>query len=553
MDQIAPKRFRMFFTILILSSCFSMLAMPTFSGATVVHGKVTSIKEDMIELDIGSDKGLSEGDKGRVYFTAKVSGEPNPLPVYVAHFKVTFISKNASMAKIEKTSGEIKVGYLVEVTVRGVSQKPLIKEKKQEKVIYRNINQLVTLKKPTVVTVNMKFGDESFKKFFGDRLPDYLQPRSGLIIERNGYVLTSSRIISFAREIKVKLSDGKIYDAQVVGQDPYTYLALIKIKLDRTIPVCRLGDSDKLEIGEIVIPINYSSPLDDFFQEHPYDTATIKAKRVINNYSPYGGLLQIDLSRNLATTGTPIFNLKGEVVGIITIILEERGEFFAVPINTVKRIIPQLKRGRVSHGNLGVYIKDMTPELAHTLGLLEPKGILIYDVSPVSPAYKGGMKKDDVVLDYDGHKLENTTQLQKVVRSTPVGKKVEIVVLRNKQRKTLWVTIGEIPERQVTTTAPRPERWDFTVQAITPAIVDQLGLPDDTGVVITQVEPNSPAQKEGLQREDVIIEVEHNQVKNLADFRKYMELYKERKTLLLTVRVKANNYRSLFVVLKRGE
>ena len=151
-------------------------------------------------------------------------------------------------------------------------------------------------------------------------------------------------------------------------------------------------------------------------------------------------------------------------------------------------------------------------------------------------------------------KIENAHQFRKIVGNTPVGKKVKIVVWRDKKRKTLWITIGEIPEKQVAAAPSKPEetgRLGFTVQDITPAMADQLGLPDDTGVVINQVEPNSPAQEEGLQRGDVIIEVEHNQIKDMANFRKYIELHQKKKTLLLTVRVKANNYRTLFVVLKK--
>lgn len=398
------------------------------------------------------------------------------------------------------------------------------------------------------------FGDEFFKRFFGDRQPREFKQKSlgsGFIIDKTGHILTNNHVIEQAEEIKVKLSNQKEYDAEVIGTDPKTDLALIKIKGAGDLPIVHMGDSDTLEVGEWVVAIG-----NPFGLEQTVTAGIISAKGRVIGAGPYDDFLQTDASINPGNSGGPLFNLKGEVVGINTaIVAGGQGIGFAIPVNIAKRLLSQLKKGRVVYGYLGVYIQDLTPELAESFGLKETQGVLISDVIPDSPAEKGKIQKGDVVLEYDEQQVKDRYQLVKMVGNTPVGKKVKIVVLRDKKNKTLWVTIGEMPEKQqVAATKPQPEetdRWGFTAQDVSSAIVDQLGLPDDTGVVITQVEPNSPAQEEGLQRGDVIIEVEHHPIKDMADFRRYIELYQKKKTLLLTVRVKANNYRTLFVVLKK--
>jgi len=400
------------------------------------------------------------------------------------------------------------------------------------------------------------FGDEFFRRFFGDRFPREFRQKSlgsGFIIDKEGYILTNNHVIEKAEEIKVKLSDKKTYDAQVVGRDPKTDLALIKIDADEDLPVARLGDSDKLEVGEWVIAIG-----NPFGLEHTVTAGIISAKGRVIGAGPYDDFLQTDASINPGNSGGPLFNLKGEVVGINTaIVAGGQGIGFAIPINMAKRLLPQLKRGRVVYGYLGVYIQDLTPELARSFGLKEAKGVLISEVIPDSPAEKGGLRKGDVVLKYNGQEVENTYQFRKMVGRTPVGKKVKIQVLRKGREKSLTVTIGELKEREVAAARPKPEeevdRWGLKVQDVTPEIADHLGLPDDEGVVISDLETGSPAQEAGLRRGDVIVEVEHHRIKDLRDYRKYINLYKKKRTLLLTVRVKAHDYHTLFVVLKKKD
>jgi len=397
------------------------------------------------------------------------------------------------------------------------------------------------------------FGDDFFRRFFGDQHPREFRQKSlgsGFIIDKEGYIITNNHVVEKAEQIKVKLSDKKEYDAQVIGTDPKTDLALIKIKAAGSLPVVRLGDSDKLEVGEWVVAIG-----NPFGLEQTVTTGIISAKGRVIGAGPYDDFLQTDASINPGNSGGPLFNLKGEVVGINTaIVAGGQGIGFAIPVNMAKGLLPQLKKGKVVYGYIGVYIQDITPELAASFGLKEAKGVLVSDVTPDSPAKKAGMNKGDVILEYDGKQVEEKGQLTKMVGRTAIGKKVKLVVLRDKEQKTLWVTIGELSEKQATAAAPKPEetdRWGIKVQDISPDMAAHLGLPSNAGVVIAEVEPGSPADEENLQPGDVIIEVEHNQIKGLADFRKYIESYKKQKTLLLTVRMKANEYHNFFVVLKK--
>ena len=400
------------------------------------------------------------------------------------------------------------------------------------------------------------FGDDFFRRFFGDRNQqrEFKQRSlgSGFIIDKEGYIITNNHVVEQANEIKVKLSNAKEYDAKVVGTDPKTDLALIKIKIAGELPVARLGDSDKLEVGEWVVAIG-----NPFGLEQTVTTGIISAKGRVIGAGPYDDFLQTDASINPGNSGGPLFNLKGEVVGINTaIVAGGQGIGFAIPINLAKGLLPQLKKGHVVYGYLGVMIQDITPELAKSFGLKEEKGVLISDVLKDSPAQKSGVMKGDVVLEYDGKRIEERSQFVKLVGNTQVGKKVPLVVLRNKEKKTLWITIGEVAEKKIAQgkTAPGAEEsntWGFAVQEISRAMAEKVGLPDDTGVMITEVEPGSAAQQKGLQAGDVIIEVEHNPIKDLAEFRKLIEPYKKKKTLLLTVRQKANEYHTFYVVLEK--
>jgi serine protease Do len=396
------------------------------------------------------------------------------------------------------------------------------------------------------------FGDEFFRRFFGDMQPREYRSRSlgsGFIIDKDGHILTNNHVVEKADEITVKLGTGKSYEAEVIGRDPKTDLALIRIKADGELPVAGLGDSDELKVGEWVVAIG-----NPFGLEQTVTAGIISAKGRVIGAGPYDDFLQTDASINPGNSGGPLFNLTGEVVGINTaIVAGGTGIGFAIPINMAKRLLPQLKEGRVRYGYLGVYIQDLTPELAESFGLEEATGVLISEVLPGSAADKGGVQKGDVVVEYDGREVEDTRHFRQMVGNTGVGQTVTMVVLRDGKRTSLRVTIGELDEGAVVAAEPeeRIETWGVKVQDITPELADQLGIGEERGVIITDVEPESPGAEAGLERGDVIVEVERQPVKNLAEYRNLLKQYAQKNALLLTVRVRAQRYHAMFLVLQK--
>ena len=234
------------------------------------------------------------------------------------------------------------------------------------------------------------FGEDFFEKFFGDMPKREYKQRSlgsGFIIDREGYILTNNHVVERAQSIKVKLTDSKEYDATVIGKDPKTDIALIKINAKQDLPVATFGDSDKLEVGDWVVAIG-----NPFGLEHTVTQGIVSAKGRVIGAGPYDDFIQTDASINPGNSGGPLFNLKGEVVGINTAIVSGgQGIGFAIPINVVRDLLPQLKsKGKVVRGWLGVVIQKVTPEIAKSFGLKETEGALVSDVAEQSPADKGG-------------------------------------------------------------------------------------------------------------------------------------------------------------------
>lgn len=390
------------------------------------------------------------------------------------------------------------------------------------------------------------FGEEFFRFFPGPPEMRTKSLGSGFIVDEEGYILTNNHVIEGAEDIKVKLYNGKVYDAEIVGRDPKTDIALIKIDAKENLPVARLGDSDKLRVGDWVIAIG-----NPFGLEHTVTAGIISAKGRVIGAGPYDDFLQTDASINPGNSGGPLFNLKGEVVGINTaIVAGGQGVGFAIPINMAKSLLPQLKTGKVVHGFLGVYIQDLTPELARSFGLPEPKGALVSEVIPDSPAAKAGIQKGDVIVRYNGKEVPDTYTLRRMVASTPVGQRVTVVVIRKGKELTLTVEIGELEKREELAKV-EADRWGLRVQDLTPEIASHLGLKDHKGVLVVEVTQGSPAHKAGLRAGDVIIGVEHEEVEDLGDYRRLMAQYGGRESILLAVRSKAREYHPFFTVLKK--
>jgi serine protease Do len=392
------------------------------------------------------------------------------------------------------------------------------------------------------------FGDDFFKHFFGDMPKGGMKTHalgSGFVISEDGLILTNNHVIEKATEIKVKIESGKEYDAKVVGQDPKTDLALIRVKPDANFPKpVHLGDSDAIRVGDWVMAVG-----NPFGLGQTVTTGIISAKGRIIGAGPYDDFLQTDAAINPGNSGGPLFDMKGEVIGINTAIIAQGQNIgFTIPINLAKELLPQLKAGKIIRGWLGVMIQDVTPDLAKSFGLKEAKGVLISDVTEGSPAAKAGLKRGDVVKEFDGHEVENAHTLSRLVAATPPNSKAKVDIIRDGKEKTIEVTIGTMPQKVEGQLPETATAWGLSVQDITPEVAQQLGLnPDEQGVVISGVDPGSPAGEAGLSSGDVVKEVNRQEIHNLNDYNQAIEKAKQDKSLLLVIKRDGSTH---FVVLK---
>jgi serine protease Do len=269
-------------------------------------------------------------------------------------------------------------------------------------------------------------GEDFFERFFGDIPQRQFKQKSlgsGFIISHDGYIFTNNHVVEQADKILVKLSDGKEYEAKVIGKDAKTDIALIKIKPSDNLPIVETGDSDKLRVGDWVIAIG-----NPFGLEQTVTAGIVSAKGRVIGAGPYDNFIQTDASINPGNSGGPLINLNGEVVGINTaIVASGQGIGFAIPINMARDVIPQLeKSGHVTRGWLGVGIQEVTPALAKSFGLKEEKGALVSQVSKGGPADKAGIEQGDVILEFDGKTIAEMKDLPRIVASTPVGRTVAV-------------------------------------------------------------------------------------------------------------------------------
>jgi serine protease Do len=380
--------------------------------------------------------------------------------------------------------------------------------------------------------------EEFFERFFGGGPQRELRRSlgSGFIINKDGHIVTNNHLVENTTDIKVSLADKEEFDAQVIGRDPETDVALIKIAANRDLPVAPLGNSDQLRVGDWVIAIG-----NPFGLGHTVTAGIASAKGRIIGAGPYDDFIQTDASINPGHSGGPLFNLNGEVVGVNTAITAiGQGIGFAIPINLAKDILLQLHgEGRVTRGWLGVQVQQVTPELAKSFGLERPRGALVTGVRPNSSVGQAGLQRGDVIVEFGGTPIQDMHELPRLVANTAPGTEVNVRLLRKGQERTVQVKVGEMAEKQQQATTeggPTEKRLGLVVGQLTPEIARDLGMSSMQGVVVTNVVEGSPADDEGMRRGDVILEVNQEQVTTTPDYQAAVQRADDAGTVLLLVR-----------------
>jgi Do/DeqQ family serine protease len=399
---------------------------------------------------------------------------------------------------------------------------------------------------PSVVNVSVKTrragasesaeppaGDERFREFFGQEFYDrFFRPRppreesraagSGVIADARGYILTNNHVVEDAAEIEVRLTDDRRFKATIVGRDPKTDLAVLKIDVPSgTLPVARLGDSDKLRVGQWAIAIGNPFGLD-----RTVTVGIVSATgRTRVGVATYEAFIQTDASINPGNSGGPLLNLEGRVIGINTAILSSgQGIGFSIPINMARDIMSQLiSKGRVVRGWIGVVIQDLTPELAAGFGVPPSSGVLVSEVMKGAPAEAAGIKAGDIIVDFDGAPTKEVIDLQKRVAGVPPGRATPLVVVRDGKRTPLTVRIGEQPgEEAAVTPQPKEQTLGLTVEPITPETAARFKLSAQAGVVVAEVAPGSSGEQAGIRAGDAILELARQPVADVDAFRRIM-------------------------------
>jgi serine protease Do len=390
-------------------------------------------------------------------------------------------------------------------------------------------------------------GDELLRRFFGGRIPQPAPQEglgSGVIVGSDGTILTNNHVVGDADEVDVTLSDGRELQAEVVGTDPMSDIAVIRVKADH-LPVAKLGDSSKLKVGQWVVAAGNPFGLKDTI------TAGIVSAtgRADVNITRYQDFIQTDAAINPGNSGGPLVTLRGEVVGINTAIATRtggnNGVGFAIPIDMAHNIMDSLvKDGHVTRGWLGVSMQPLSDDLARSFGYKSSDGVLMGEILPDSPAEKAGIRKGDIVVTFGGTKIKDMQQLRNAVAAAQPGAKVPVEVFRDGQMATIKVELGKLDEKglaaAVNGVPDLPAGLGLSVADLTPDVARSLGLAKDTkGVVITEVEADSMAERASLQPGNVIVEVQGVEVANANEFRTQMAKHELAKGVRLLVRTSA--------------
>ena len=404
--------------------------------------------------------------------------------------------------------------------------------------------------------------NDFLKKFFGNKgfeNPERKKPRnsqsmgSGFIYSANGYIITNHHVIADADQIIVKLNDKRELDAKLIGSDPSSDIALLKIKARNLKPV-KIGKSENLKVGQWVLAIG--SPFGFESTVTAGIVSAIGRSLPNDNYVPF---IQTDVAINPGNSGGPLFNLDGEVIGINAQIFSRSGGFmglsFAIPMDVANNVVGQLKRsGKVSRGWLGVYIQEVTNNLAKSFGMKNPSGALISKIIPEGPASKSDLKVGDIILKFDNKKIDTSSSLPPIVGNTKVGKNVKIEILRNGVKKNINFKVQELPiqvaekkVKKINSEKASKKILGMTLENISDQDRKNLGIANKLGVRVKEVSGN-PAYESGLLKNDIIYQISGNNIQNIEEFEKIIKKMKKGEFASLLVRRSQGN--SLYLAIK---
>jgi serine protease Do len=378
-----------------------------------------------------------------------------------------------------------------------------------------------------------------FRQFFGgDGKGNFAPPEpqdhrekslgSGVIVSPEGYILTNNHVIDGATDVRVTLSDKREFQARMVGSDPKTDIAVLKIEAGNLSPIT-IGDSSKAEVGDTVLAIG-----------DPFGVGETVTKGIVSatgrgnlGIEAYEDFIQTDAPINPGNSGGALINDRGELIGINTAIITHgsggnQGIGFAVPSNLARTVLEEiLKNGKVTRAYLGIYPQDVTPAIAKSFGEKDPLGVLVGDVNPSSPAQAAGLERGDIILEVNGKPMADSNQLRMTISMMQPGSEAKLKVVRDGSQREVTVKLRELPTEEAQNNNPSGDEPQATagveVADLTPEIAQQLNLPPTTtGVVVERVSPSSPLADSGLKKGDVVQEVNHQPVKNVSDFRKAM-------------------------------
>jgi Do/DeqQ family serine protease len=397
------------------------------------------------------------------------------------------------------------------------------------------------------------FGEEFYERYFRRRPRE--EPRasgSGVIVDPAGYILTNNHVIENAQDITVRLSDARKFTATLVGRDPKTDLAVLKVEAPAPLPAAELGNSERLRVGQWVVAIGNPFGLDRTVTVGIV-SATARNRVGVTTYENF---IQTDASINPGNSGGPLLNLDGRVIGINTaIVAAGQGIGFSIPINEAKTVMAQLiARGKVVRGWLGIVIQDVTDELASSFGVREREGVLVADVMKGGPGEAAGLRPGDVIVELGGTRIREVPDLQRRVANVAPGQTVAIGVVRDRASQRVQVRVGEMPTEEATADAgleAAPEGFGLQVEPLAPDTADRLGLAFSHGLLVTDVAGGGPADRAGLKRGDVILEIDRKPVHDAPGLQKALGAVPAGRSVLVWVHRPGTDARNQYLVLER--